>query len=96
MKEKGMYCKWDTLPDGVHESFCTQQASSLWGEHDQKKQDGIVGKFIMLHADRKFPKQEQIEWTVNNFSRVFFFLFFSSDNLFSDHRSLSRMSSQKN
>lgn len=58
MEEEGICCKWDTLPDGVHESFCTQQASSLWGVADQKKQCGMMGKFIMLHADRKFPKEE--------------------------------------
>lgn len=58
MKEEGIYCKWDTLPDGVKESFCTQQASSLWDVADQKKQCGMMGKFIMLNADRKFPKEE--------------------------------------
>lgn len=95
LKAKGIYCKWDTLPDGGHESFCTQQASSLWGAADQKKQGGMLGKFIMRHANRKFPKEEQIEWTVKNFSSTGLFVCFFSDNLFPDHRSLARKSSQK-
>lgn len=74
MKKKEIYCKWDTLLYGVHESFYIQQASSLWGAANQKKQGVMMGKFIMLHAGRKFPKEEQIERIVNNFSSTFFFL----------------------
>lgn len=42
--------------------------------YDQKKQSEMMGKFIVLHADRKFSKEEQIEQVANNFSRAFFFL----------------------
>lgn len=42
--------------------------------YDQKNQSEMMGKFIVLHADRKFSKEEQIEQVANNFSRAFFFL----------------------
>lgn len=81
----------DPPHDGVHESFWTQHASSLWHAADQKKQAGMMEKYVMRHADRKFPKEEQTEWALNHFSSTLFF----SDKPFPDHRNLSRKSSQK-
>lgn len=88
--------RWSTVngtssPHGVHESFWAQHFSSLQGTGEQKKQVGMMDKHVTRHADRKFPKEEQTEWTLNHFLRTLFF----SNKLFPDHRSLSRKSSQK-
>lgn len=59
MEEEGIYCKWDALPDGVHESFCTRQASSLWGVADQKSSVEWWGSSLCCMQIENFPKRNK-------------------------------------
>lgn len=67
MKEKVIYCSETSSPEKGHESFWTQCVSSPWGTADQKKQAGMMDKYVMRHAHRKFPIEEQTEQTINHF-----------------------------